>query len=132
MVMNHVTARSGGEIALLRTLKALDTTRYRIVVALPDKQGMLVDELGRMPGVSVRIVRAHRRLLATRRFGAAKAFARHPAMVLGLVATVWQHVRAIRQERADIVFGHFLQGMNYRILWANRQGIARGRAEQLL
>jgi glycosyltransferase involved in cell wall biosynthesis len=113
LVIDHVTTQSGGEIALLRVLRALDKRRFDVVVALPDADGMLPLALSRVDGVRIRVVAVSATLLATRRFDAASGWIRWPMLGLSFLAAIWRHVRVIREERAHVVLTNSIKSDYY-------------------
>jgi glycosyltransferase involved in cell wall biosynthesis len=113
LVVDHTTARSGGEIALAQLLRKLDKSRFRVVVALPDGDGMLAQELARTPGVKIVIVRTSRQLLLVRRKEAIRKLLTQPSMLAGVFGLVLRYVRLIKEERADIVLTNSIKSDYY-------------------
>ena len=123
LFINHITARGGGEIVLLKTIRQLDKERFDIVVALPSDQGMVPEELAKIPKVRVRVVASDATLIRASRFDAFTTLLRHPGVILAVFATVKQYVQVIRAEAVDLVFTNTVKSDYYGALaaWFTRR-----------
>jgi glycosyltransferase involved in cell wall biosynthesis len=102
-VIDHTTARSGGEVALLRLIRGLVERGLHFIVALPDDEGMLYDELRKLGNVEIHVVPIGRRLLRTGRSAAPRALITKPLLLIDFFRLVWAHSRLIRRSGAGVV-----------------------------
>lgn len=113
LFINHVTARSGGEVVLLRMIRLLDKECFDIIVALPSDQGMLPEELATIPGVRVRVVTTDPTLIGARRFDAINMLLHQPGMIISFFKAVRQYAQVIQEEQVDLVFTNSIKSDYY-------------------
>lgn len=121
-VINHVTGRSGGEIVLLRHLRLLNKEKFKVIAALPSKEGMLPEELARLPNVEVRVVESSSGLLKTKRMDGMLPLLSNPQTMLDFWSMVRRHADLIRREQIDVVLTNSIKSHYYGSLAA---GMAR-------
>jgi hypothetical protein len=95
LAIDHATARSGGQIALLRTIRALDKTRLELLVALPSDRGMLPEALVDTPSVQLRVVPTDPSLLGMHKRSALGTVLKQPRLAVALIQLVARDGNAV-------------------------------------
>lgn len=103
LVTTHGTALSGAEIALVRIVRLLDKDKFKVIVVLPSKEGVIYNEFSAIPEVKVLIVDGDPTLIGMKKTSVVKSAINNPRTLLSLLKMIRDYCRIVKRKGVDLI-----------------------------